>query len=55
MIPSNSLLNRRDKIKERGASTIIGLGRHFAIVNDNRDGVIDEREFSKVQKHPQAG
>ena len=38
----------RQKIKERGASTIQGLGRHFRILDDNADNGIDEREFSKA-------
>jgi hypothetical protein len=38
----------RAKIRERGATTIQGLGRHFKILDDNSDWGISDREFVKA-------
>jgi calcyphosin len=43
------LLNRvRERIRERGARGILGLGRSFGIMDDDRSGTLDRKEFSKA-------
>lgn len=40
---AQSLMDKvRNKLKQRGAKGIIGLGRHFRIVDDNGSGTLDK-------------
>jgi calcyphosin len=40
--------NFRQKVLARGATTIIGLGRSFRVMDDDRSGHIDIDEFTKA-------
>ena len=45
----DNLVNRlRDRLKARGARGIIGLGRAFRIMDDNRSRSLDYSEFTKA-------
>ena len=37
----------RQKMMARGARSIIGIGRVFKIMDDNRSGTLDLQEFAK--------
>jgi len=37
----------RNKMLSRGARSIIGIGRVFKIMDDNRSGTLDVQEFAK--------
>lgn len=38
----------RAKIKARGARGIIGIGKSFRIIDDDRSGSLDAKEFAKI-------
>ena len=41
----------RQRIKERGASGILNLGKSFSIMDDDRSGFLDHKEFTKALKN----
>ncbi len=48
-IPLEKLvITLRDRLKERGAVGIRGLGRAFRNMDDNRNKMLDKQEFSKA-------
>ncbi len=42
------LENFRQKVRARGASTIVGLGRSFRVMDDDGSGQLDIDEFTKA-------
>ena len=47
--PNDELLEKvRSKIRARGARGIIGIGKSFRIIDDDRSGSLDSQEFSKI-------
>ncbi len=48
-ISNEELIKRvRDRLKSRGARGIIGIGKSFKIMDDDRSGSLDSEEFAKA-------